>query len=100
VTQVDVIVNGELKSKYNSKKIELMEKNKEVKEEWGFHGTSSESILKIASSGFLLPDEIAKLKAKAANGKKKGAKKVKPVELLDDGYYGKGIYFTVYSDYA
>jgi len=35
-----------------------------------------------------------------ANKQKKGPKKEKPPELLDDGYYGRGIYFTKFSDYA
>jgi hypothetical protein len=39
----------------------------------------------------------AKQPAKGAAAKKK---KEKPVELLDDGYFGYGIYFTKYSDYA
>jgi hypothetical protein len=45
-----------------------------------------------------LTDELKKLSAAAKKGKK--YKKDKPPELLDDGYFGKGIYFTSYSDYA
>ena len=61
---------------------------------------ASDSIQKICATNFLHPDD---LKKKApAKGKKGGKHKMKdkPVELLDDGYFGKGIYFTVFSDYA
>jgi len=55
---------------------------------WGFHGTTPECIKSIAKGGFKLPDELKK---------KKGKNKV---DLLDDGYFGNGIYFSVFSDYA
>lgn len=76
----------------------------------GFHGTSKDSIHAIAKTGFLHPDDLAKLNAAAKPAKsKKGlggkAKKAahaaaKPIEILDAGYYGRGIYFTLFSDYA
>jgi hypothetical protein len=104
VSEVGVIVNSKLKKNYTTKRMEINSKHKEeMKEEWGFHGTSRESINKIAQTGFLHPDELKALQAKN-NNKKKGKvtkpKHEKPVELLDDGYYGKGIYFTTFSDYA
>jgi len=40
------------------------------------------------------------LKKLKSGGKNKKNKMEKPPELLDDGYFGKGIYFTTYSDYA
>jgi len=106
VTEVGVIVNSKLFHKYRNKKLQLNKNlGGEVKEDWGFHGTSRESILKIANSNFLLPDDLKKLNLAAAKDDKKGKGKKKPVkqkpiELLDDGYFGKGIYFTKYADYA
>jgi len=47
--------------------------------------------------GFLHPSSLKKL---GAAKKSKGKMKNKPIELLDDGYFGHGIYFTKYSDYA
>lgn len=108
VTKVGVIVNTKLKKQYNTKKLFYCQRDgEETKEEWGFHGSTKDSILKIALGGFLHPDDLKKLKqavnvntSKAKPKKKKNIMKEKPVELLDDGYYGKGIYFTTYSDYA
>eukprot|EP01126_Amoeba_proteus_P062657 TRINITY_DN8558_c0_g1_i1.p1 TRINITY_DN8558_c0_g1~~TRINITY_DN8558_c0_g1_i1.p1 ORF type:complete len:139 (+),score=44.47 TRINITY_DN8558_c0_g1_i1:54-419(+) len=42
----------------------------------------------ISKEGFKHPDDLKKTKSK------------KKVTLLDDGYFGKGIYFSMYSDYA
>lgn len=39
-------------------------------------------------------------KRNTGNKKKGKNSKTKPIELLDDGYFGNGIYFTKYSDYA
>ena len=39
------------------------------------------------------------LKKKAPN-KSKQPKKIKKVKLLDDGFFGKGIYLSFYADYA
>ena len=107
VTEVGVVVNSKLFHKYRAKKLQLIQKlGGEVKEDWGFHGTSRDSITKIANTNFLHPDDLKKLNMAAAkdDGKKgKGKKKpvkAKPIELLDDGYFGKGIYFTKFADYA
>jgi hypothetical protein len=105
---VGVIVNTKLKRQYQNKKLSFSGRDaEESKEEWvkpivihftyskkGFHGSTRDSILKIASSGFLHPDELKKLKeqntgSSKGKGKKKKAMKVKPVELLDDGYFGR-----------
>jgi len=79
-----------------------MKKLKKNQELWGFHGTSGDSIQKISASNFLHPDALKQLAAQ--KGKKKPVAKhkmkEKPPEILDDGYYGKGIYFTMFSDYA
>jgi hypothetical protein len=45
----------------------------------------------------LHPDDIAKLNKGKGKGKAKAKKKI---EVLDDGYFGSGIYFSFYSDYA
>jgi len=91
LTGVDVIVNSETRKKYNQTKLEFKERAIETTEEWVFHGTTRDSIGKIAMGNFLHPDDIKKLPK---------AKKQKKVKLLDEGYFGKGIYFSVYSDYA
>lgn len=99
---------------------------KAVEEVWGFHGTSREGIQGISKTGFLHPGSFSLLisliskmtlqnskpkinqKQKARkrfdgnekNSHKKDHHMPKPPDVLDDGYYGKGIYFTMYSDYA
>jgi len=50
---------------------------------WGFHGSTASSILAISKEGFKHPDDLAK-----------------KVNKLDDGFFGRGIYFSLYSDYA
>lgn len=72
--------------------------NEKTKEEWGFHGTTEDSIQKISQGGFLHPATLKQIQNQ--NKKKKKGGKDKPVELLDDGYFGHGIYFTKFSDYA
>ena len=51
-----------------------------------------------------MEDELAALKQqKTTKGKKKKNHTSfvpKPPDVLDDGYFGRGIYFTMYSDYA
>jgi len=84
-----VIVNTKLRRSYEQKRAELVAiSEKKGTIQWGFHGSTPESILAIAKEGFKHPDDLKKGK-----GKKK-------VTVLDDGYYGKGIYFSLYSDYA
>eukprot|EP01118_Nematostelium_gracile_P014107 TRINITY_DN5443_c0_g1_i2.p1 TRINITY_DN5443_c0_g1~~TRINITY_DN5443_c0_g1_i2.p1 ORF type:complete len:289 (+),score=102.83 TRINITY_DN5443_c0_g1_i2:389-1255(+) len=108
VNKIGVVVNTKTKKKFDEKKMliqsELKKIGMELEEAWGFHGTSSESIQKICASNFLHPDAIKQMNAANQKGKKKKAAnkwmKEKPVELLDDGYFGKGIYFTTFSDYA
>lgn len=106
VTKIGVIVNTKLRTNFDKKKEELTMNNKPLNEAWGFHGTSEEAIMKIAKTGFLHPDQIAKINAAAAagsdkksKGKKKAAKKP-AITVLDDGYFGAGIYFSCFSDYA
>ncbi len=103
VTEVGVVVSTKLKRQYDKRKNEITQKHNEpVKEDWGFHGTSRDSIHNIAQTGFLHPDELKEksAKAKKTKGKSYKPKHEKPVELLDDGYFGRGIYFTTFSDYA
>jgi len=107
VSKIGIVVNTKTKRRYMEKKLEikqdLHEDELDIEEVWGFHGTSGDSIQKISASNFLHPDALKQLNAQAQKGKKKAAKhnmKAKPVELLDDGYFGKGIYFTLFSDYA
>lgn len=106
IKSIGVIVNAKLKDAYMKKKQEMLKKDKRHhQEEWGFHGSSESSIGAIAKEGFKHPDDLAKEneKSKPATKKKAPAKKVAPkiqVELLDEGYFGKGIYFSMYSDYA
>lgn len=87
IHSVSIICNTQSTRKYNAMKSKLMNSSKIVQEEWGFHGTSDKSIDGIAKEGFRHPDELVSNKSK----------KIVP---LDDGYFGKGIYFSLYSDYA
>lgn len=109
IKSVGVIVNTKLRSAYIQKRNDLLKKDKAHHlEEWGFHGTSESSITAIAKTGFKHPDDLAKENEKSNPGgkgpaKKAAAKKTAPkiqIELLDDGYFGKGIYFSMFSDYA
>eukprot|EP01112_Ceratiomyxa_fruticulosa_P018209 TRINITY_DN5781_c0_g2_i1.p1 TRINITY_DN5781_c0_g2~~TRINITY_DN5781_c0_g2_i1.p1 ORF type:complete len:451 (-),score=105.37 TRINITY_DN5781_c0_g2_i1:85-1437(-) len=105
VSKVGVIANSPLRTKFNTR-LQAFRSAGKADLEWGFHGTSEESISAISKTGFLTPDEIQKLKNEKAaktGGGKKSAPKVKPkldIEVLDDGFFGKGIYFSFYSDYA
>lgn len=108
IKSVGVIVNSKVRSAYIQKRQQMLKKDKaHHQEEWGFHGTSKDSILAIAKTGFLHPDDLTKLNEKNAKApakktaaaKKKAVPKIQ-VELLDEGYFGKGIYFSMFSDYA
>lgn len=90
ITEVGVINNTKLQAQYQNKKTEIHNKNirynlRNQAEQWGFHGTSKESIKSISTGGFLHPEYLRNQLG---------------VRLLDKGYYGFGIYFTEYSDYA
>jgi len=87
IVKLGVIVNTKLRRQFELKK-KLYIENSEAKAtiQWGFHGSTQNSILSIAQEGFRHPDDL-KTKKKA-------------VSLLDDGYFGRGIYFSLYSDYA
>jgi hypothetical protein len=90
-----------------------------------FHGTSRPSIEGITKTGFLPPTKLPSEKGSSStkaqaykivkNKKKKvtttsKSKKKKiviseeeeelDITVLDDGFFGKGIYFSIYSDYA
>jgi hypothetical protein len=99
IKSIGIIVNTKLKECFKQKKQSFIQKYGDskdkslVEETWGFHGTSEYSIQRIAKEGFKHPDE---LKTKTVSKKKSKNK----VELLDEGYFGKGIYFSLYSDYA
>jgi len=85
VAEVHVIVNTENREKFKKKKKEHELKGTEANEEWVFHGTSKDSINAIAKTGFLHPDKF---------------KSASTIKVLDTGFFGKGIYFSYYSDYA
>jgi len=86
IVKIGVIVNTRLRRQYEQKrKIYLDTSEARGTIQWGFHGSTAQSILAISKEGFKHPDDLAK---------KKG------VSLLDDGYFGRGIYFSLYSDYA
>ncbi len=104
ITEVGLIVNSKARHEYNEVKRKFEELGKELNEDFGFHGTSRAAIEGIAKTNFLHPNEF-QTKGKNDASKKKATKKkgiiAKPeIEALDDGYFGKGIYFTRYSDYA
>jgi len=81
VESVGVIVNTKLHEKYGDIKREFEKNGNPTTEEWGFHGTSKESISKIAETGFLHPDEFKKMKNNA-NKQKKGPKKRKTSRIV------------------
>jgi len=86
VSEIHVIVSTENRERFAKKKKEYESKGLEANEEWVFHGTSKDSIQGIAKTGFLHPDKFK------ATGSK--------VKVLDSGFFGKGIYFSYFSDYA
>jgi PBZ domain len=115
IAAVDVVVHPENRRKFEEARINLASRasggaSGQPNEHWGFHGTSRDSIRKICETNFLTPDGVAELikqqtksqpkKAAAKKAAKKKTKMAKPVEVLDEGYYGRGIYFTKFSDYA
>jgi len=86
IVELGVIINTRLRRNYEQKKkLYIQSSEARANIQWGFHGTTAQSILAISKEGFKHPDDLAK---------KKG------VSLLDDGYFGRGIYFSLYSDYA
>jgi len=110
IKEVWIIVNKELKEKYNLKRGQLTAIGSDVNEVLAFHGTSQASMEGIAKTGFLPPSQLPSLnvteKTKSTIKKKKGKKATHfkaeelSITVLDDGFFGKGIYFSTYSDYA
>jgi hypothetical protein len=89
IKSLGIIMNTKLNKGFTEQKKSYEEKKKNLGAiTWGFHGSTPESIRSISKEGFKMPDELKKKKGKSK------------VELLDDGYFGNGIYFSVYSDYA
>jgi hypothetical protein len=89
IKSLGIIMNTKLNKGFVEQKKAYEERDKKLGAiTWGFHGSTPESIRSISKEGFKLPDELKKKKGKSK------------VELLDDGYFGNGIYFSVYSDYA
>lgn len=88
ILSVSLVVNTRTINEYNTKKAQFIAQHGEAKEEWGFHGSSDYSIDAIAKDGFKHPDDLG---THTNSGQ---------VALLDSGYFGKGIYFSMYSDYA
>jgi len=84
IESIGVIINTRSQKKFEKQRNKLKILNPEYGEEkWGFHGTSVASISSIAQGGFKAPEEL---------------KKDKKVKILDEGYFGKGMYFSIYSD--
>eukprot|EP01130_Rhizamoeba_saxonica_P004936 TRINITY_DN1994_c1_g1_i1.p2 TRINITY_DN1994_c1_g1~~TRINITY_DN1994_c1_g1_i1.p2 ORF type:complete len:381 (-),score=83.57 TRINITY_DN1994_c1_g1_i1:1393-2427(-) len=84
ISSVGYIINTQVRSNFLKEQRKLAKLNPSYAEEkWGFHGTSEASIRAIAKTGFKHPNQLKK-----------------KVKLLDEGFFGKGIYFALYSDYA
>jgi aprataxin and PNK-like factor len=97
IKSIGLVVNAKVNATYEARKAAMFTASGgkvPINEEWGFHGTSEASIQAIAATGFKMPDELKKLQ------KGKAAKKGDKVTFLDDGYFGAGLYFSLYSDYA
>ena len=90
VKSVGVIANSRSRAKYAALKAEYAVDGKDG-EQWGFHGTSVDAVQSIAKIGFLAPSGI-----KAVNRKRR----CKKIQVLDSGYFGSGVYFSDFSDYA
>jgi aprataxin and PNK-like factor len=99
--KLGIIVNPEGRRKFLQRKEEFRSKSVPHEHEWAFHGTSVKSVDGIAATGFLHPSAI-KAAAPKPKGKAKPKKSTAPagITLLDEGYYGNGIYFSTFSDYA
>eukprot|EP01087_Luapelamoeba_hula_P013060 TRINITY_DN3710_c0_g1_i1.p1 TRINITY_DN3710_c0_g1~~TRINITY_DN3710_c0_g1_i1.p1 ORF type:complete len:336 (+),score=63.11 TRINITY_DN3710_c0_g1_i1:506-1513(+) len=119
IKEVWVIVNRNIKETFEDKKSEFKSQGKDINEIYAFHGSTRESIMAIANTNFFRPDELPQVddkptpkvknkgkgagkgkSSKAGGSKKTKGKKKNKVEVLDDGFFGKGIYFSLYSDYA
>jgi len=99
IKSIGLIVNPKISTAYDSRRVEMQAASvtkAPVNEEWGFHGTSETSIQGIAATGFKMPDELKKMQ----QAKGKATAKKEKVTFLDDGYFGSGLYFSLYSDYA
>jgi len=64
IVEVGVIVNADLRKKYNLKLAEFTQAGF-ADVEWAFHGTTRDSIKVIAQSGFLHPDDLKKSEKQA-----------------------------------
>lgn len=91
VAAVGVVANARLRARYAALRAEYAAAGKDG-EQWGFHGTSTAAVAAIVRTGFLAPGEI-----QAANRRRS---KKSRIRVLDSGYFGSGIYFSDYSDYA
>lgn len=112
IKSIGLVVNAKVSSLYDARRASMLASASSkpgakphatnVNEEWGFHGTSEASIQGIAATGFKMPDELKKLQ-KGLKAPKKSAAAASgstKVTFLDDGFFGAGLYFSLYSDYA
>lgn len=91
VDAVGVVANARLRARYAALRAEYAAQGKDG-EQWGFHGTGAAAVAAIVRTGFLAPGEI-----RAAN---RGRARRSKIRVLDSGFFGSGIYFSDYSDYA
>ncbi|KAM9967611.1 hypothetical protein ACTFIW_001695 [Dictyostelium discoideum] len=84
VTKVEYICNPTLTKKFNAKMEEYKSKKYEHSDPvFGFHGTAAKNIIPICTNNFSVPG---------------GGSGVK--HATDSGWYGKGIYFSEFTDYS
>ncbi|KAK5581268.1 hypothetical protein RB653_001299 [Dictyostelium firmibasis] len=84
VTKVEYICNPTLTKKFNAKMEEFKAKKYEHSDPvFGFHGTAAKNIIPICTNNFSVP------------GGSSGVK-----HATDSGWYGKGIYFSEFTDYS
>jgi aprataxin and PNK-like factor len=98
IKSIGLVVNAKVSAAYEAKRSAMFVASGSktpVNEEWGFHGTSEASIQGISATGFKMPDELKKMQSGKGKGKANGK-----VTFLDDGFFGAGLYFSLYSDYA
>uniref|UniRef100_A0A7S3DCY7 PARP catalytic domain-containing protein n=1 Tax=Palpitomonas bilix TaxID=652834 RepID=A0A7S3DCY7_9EUKA len=89
---VRVLVNEGMREKFLAKAGEFESAGVPVQPSLLYHGTNNLAIRNIAKMNFLHPDVVKKLSKKE--------KQNLGIKVLDNGYFGKGIYFGFSSDYA
>ena len=92
IKSIQIIRNEKLFNNFENKRKEYQQNNITNKTHFVYHGSSLKCLKSIAKKNFYEPKKLQTMNE--PNRNKNG------VEILDDGYFGKGIYHGFAADYA